>query len=125
MHSTVISKVEYRQIGDENFTVADIIPESGVMNEDTDDTANGPLNKISVQFNIAAVSVATDTPMKKLRGRKLQFRLTDTNGLVHLVGDENYCARLSYQKTIDRTPGSFNGYRCKGSCNSPSGSSVS
>jgi hypothetical protein len=125
MHSVVISKVEYRIIGEENFASLDSIPESGVLNEDTDETSNGQLHKTSVQFNIAGVTVVMDALMKKLRGRKLQFRLTDTNALEHLTGDDFYCARMSFQKVIDKTPGSFNGYRCSVRCNSPSGSSVS
>lgn len=123
MHSVIIKKVEYRVIGEESFNLLDIV--SGMLNEDVQDTDNGPLNKITAPFSIANVTVETDTTLKKLRGRKLQLRLTDTNGLVHLVGDDYYCARLTYEKTIDKTPGSFNGYKCTIKCNTPSGSSVS
>lgn len=125
MNSVVLNKVEVRIIGEQNFTNIDIVPESGIMNDESTDTAHGSLDKISVQFNIANLTIATDALIKKLRGRKLQFRLTDTNSLVHLVGDDYYFARMNRQKIIDKTPGSFNGYRCTVSCNSPSGSSVS
>jgi hypothetical protein len=125
MYSVVITKVEYKPITDENFTEMDIVPGSGLLNEETDKTGQGTLHKTTVQFDIANVTAVKDTLMKSLKSRKLEFRLTDSNKLVHLVGDENYFARLKYQKIIDTTPGTFNGYRCNVNCNSPSGSSVS
>jgi uncharacterized protein YegJ (DUF2314 family) len=125
MNSIVISKVEYRIIGEQNFTALDIVPESGTLNEDPDDTSNGQLVKTSVQFNIANVTVEKSNIIKKIEKRRLQVRITDTNNQVHMVGDDYYFARMSFQKVIDKTPGSFNGWRCAVSCNSPSGSSVS
>ncbi len=126
MHSVVVTKVEYRLIEDENFsTPFDIVPESGRLTEEPGRTSQGILNKASAEFSIAGITADSDTLMKKLSRRKHQFRLTDSNGCVHLVGDDYYHVRFSYQKIIDQTPGTFNGYRCSIACNSPSGSSVS
>jgi hypothetical protein len=117
MHSIVINKVECRLIGQEDFSTLNIVPQSAVLTEDTEDTPQGVLHKKSVQFDIAAVDVA-EAVMKSLRNRRTQFRLTDTGNQTHLVGDDYYFARMRYQKIIDRSPGSFNGYKCTVSCNS-------
>lgn len=126
MNSGVIIKVEYRLLGDANFNDLDVVPESGTLAEPVERTAAGMLHKITSTFKIARTSIETETLLKAIKNRKAQFRITDANKSVHLVGDADYPARLTnYQKAVDGNPGSFNGYRCTVSCDTPNGSYIS
>ena len=124
MNSAVIIKIEYRLIENQEFTEIKNILYSGNLSESIDRTKAGNLFKASISFKVAKVSPENELILKPINNRKAQFRLTDGNGFVHLVGDDDYPARLTYQKSQVGSPGGFNGYRCSITCNSPKGSSV-
>lgn len=125
MNSAVITKIEYRIFPDVDFTELDTIPHSGKLSEPllTDDGGNDYYD-CNVPFTIAKSEAAKDTLLKSIKNRRAQYRVTDANSVVYLVGDESYPARLTYTRNLDGSPGSFNGYRCSIDCTSPEGSTV-
>ena len=125
MNSAVITKIEYRLIESQEFTELKNILYSGRPTEQVDRTRAGNLHKTSVPFKIAKVSADNDLLLQPILNRKSQFRLTDGNGAVHLVGSDQFPARLTYTKSLEGSPGSFNGYNCTITCLSPEGSVVS
>lgn len=125
MNSAVIVKIEYRLIEDQEFQVLKSILYSARLEENIDRTRAGNLHQSKINFNISKICAENELVLIPLKNRKAQFRITDANGVVHLVGNDQFPARLSYRKSESGTPGSFNGYRCQVSCSSPEGSSVS
>ncbi|WP_372772128.1 hypothetical protein [Mangrovibacterium sp.] len=125
MNSAVITKIEVRLIGEESFTELPQIMYSAKLTETVERNRGGLLYQLSCPFNVAKVSAANESQIESLVNRKAQFRLTDGNGVVHLVGSDEYPARLLHQKGLNGTPGSFNGYACKITCTSTNASLVS
>lgn len=126
MNSAVITKIEHRVFPDENFNQLDIIPYSGKLSSPFQKTSagNGYYNT-SVAFSIAKSSASNDAILKNIVNRKAQYRVSDANGVVYLVGNETYPARLTYTRALDGSPGSFNGYQCVITCQSVVGCEVS
>lgn len=124
MNSAVLIKIEYRLIEDSEFTVLKNIIYSGKLSESIDRSNPGDLHKTKIDFHVSKICTENELVLKLIKNRKAQFRLVDANKVTHMVGDDNYPARLTYQKSLLGTPGSFNGYRCTITCSSPFGSSV-
>lgn len=125
MNSAVITKIEYRIFPEANFSALDIIPQSGKLSEPL--LTNGGGNSYydcQVPFTLAKSEAAKDTLLKSIAKRKAQYRLSDANGVVYLVGDESYPARLTYTRNLDGQPGSFNGYRCVITCKTLTGITI-
>jgi hypothetical protein len=126
MNSAVITKIEHRIFPEANFVQLEIIPHSGKLSSPFQKNSSGnSYYNTTVTFNIAKSEPAKDAILKNIVSRKGQYRITDANGVVYLVGSETYPARLTYTRAIDGTPGSFNGYRCVITCQSVSGCEVS
>lgn len=113
MNSAVITKIEYQLPGDAEFTVFDIVPESGKLKQDWKVPGGGKVYTTVVDFLIAGLAVDLDVNMKLLDNRKAYFRITDADDLVYLVGSVDYPARLTSEIDLGGAPGSFKGYRCK------------
>lgn len=113
MNAAVITKIEYKLPGEENFTVFDIVPESGKLKQDPNASGSGKRYTTLVDFLIAGLTVDKDVLMKLLDNRKAYFKITDADNLVYLVGSVEYPARLSSEIDLGGAPGSFKGYRCK------------
>ncbi len=112
MNSAVITNIEYRLPGDQEFISIDFIPESGKFNEEPKRTSSGIVYNTTVDFNIAGLTVIVDELIKKLQNRKAYFKITDSTGLIFCVGTEIFPARLSAKSALDGSPGAFRGYRC-------------
>ena len=113
MNSAVITKIEYRVFPEANFTELDTIPHSVKLSELLQkDSSGNRYFDCQVNFNVAKSEAAKDTILKSIAVRKAQYRVTDANGVVYLVGDETYPARLIHNRNLDGKPGSFNGYHC-------------
>lgn len=113
MNAAVITKIEYQLPGEVEFSVFDMVPESGKFNELWNATGAGKIYTTTVNFLIAGLTVDKDAVMKLLDNRKAYFRITDADDLVYLVGSVDYAARLSSEIDLGGAPGSFKGYRCK------------
>lgn len=125
MNSAVITKIEYRVFPEAEFSELDIIPQSGKLSELLQKDGGGnSYYDCAVDFTMAKSEAAKDTLLKSVASRKAQYRITDANEVVYLVGDESYPARLTHNRNIDGQPGSFNGYRCSVFCKSPTGISI-
>lgn len=119
MNSAVITKIEYRIFPEANFTELKIIPHSGKLSEILQkDSASNSYYDCNVNFLMAKSEAAKDTLLNSVAIKKSQYRVTDANGIVYLIGTETYPARLTYNRNLDGKPGSFNGYRCIVACKS-------
>lgn len=112
MNSAVITKIEYKLPGDEEFSILDIVPESGKVKEEPKRTNSGLLYNTVADFLIAGLSVELNEQIRLINGRKSYFRITDADELIYLVGSVDFPARLTAQFDLGGTPGSFKGYRC-------------
>ena len=124
MNAAVITKIEYKLPGSENFIVLDIVPQSGKLKEDPKPTNAGLVYNTLVDFLIAGISGELDYEIKSINNRKAYFRVTDADDVVYLVGSTDYPARLSAQIDLGGTPGAFKGYRCTITQNSTTGCTV-
>lgn len=123
-NSGVVIKVEYMLIGGSSFTDMDIIPHSGKF-DDTGERKNaGMVYNFQGAFTKAKISAENDIIMNAIAGRKAQFKITDGNGTVHLIGDSSYPARMVYSRNIGGQPGTFNGYRCTITRQSPTPNTI-
>jgi len=125
MNSAVITKCEYRLIENPEFTIFDLILYSGKLKEDNQKTAAGILFTTVIELSISKITAGNDVLIKLLNNRKAQFRVTDANGTIYMVGNDNFPARLLHQKALEGAPGSFGGYRCTITQKSPTGCTVS
>ena len=121
MNSAVVLKVEYKLIGETNFTDLQVIPYSGSISEDWVKSFAGVAAKISVGFKKENWSASNDIAMKSLINRKAIFQVTDSNGTVSLVGSDENPARLRYKSSVDGSASGFNGFDCSIAWSSPSG----
>ncbi len=112
MNAGVILKVCYNLPGEINFTELDVIPFSGTFTEQSEIKEAGILFSAVANFKIAGILPETDILLKSLLGRRATFKITDANDTVFWVGDALYRARFLFEKRVDGTPGSFNGYQC-------------
>lgn len=110
MNSAVVIKAEYRVIGSEQFTDLDIVPYSGSITEAWQKSMAGMAAKVTVGFKKEKWSAEFDSVAKGLLNRKAQYRITDANGVVRLVGTDQIPARLLYDSRVGAAAGSFNGY---------------
>jgi len=124
MNSAVITKIEYKLPDQENFTVLDIIPESGNLKQEPKKTSAGIVYTAISEFLIAGISVELDNEIKSINNRKAYFRITDADDMVYLVGSTEFPARLSAQLDMGGTPGAFKGYRCTITQNSTTGCTI-
>lgn len=110
MNSGVIIKIEYRLLGEQEFTEMDFEGFSGKISKNTSKPSSGILHSTTINLMIPKITNEKTSELDGLLNRKAQYQVTDSNGKVHLVGDDNFPARLFYQNGIDGTPGSWNGY---------------
>lgn len=125
MNSGVVIKVEYQLIGQTEYTDLDIIPYSGTISESWTKPFQGLIATTKVDFKKENWSSINDTLMKSLLNRKAQYRITDANGTISIVGTVKKPARMLYLAGIDSAPGSFNGFTCTISWISTTGCSKS
>lgn len=125
-NSAVIVKVEYLLAKDDylNFEDLDIIPYSGKLSESTNTSKAGTLHRTKLNFNIAKVNPEKDQLLKSIANLPLLLKAYDANGRMHYIGDDEFYARLTYEKNLDGKAGSFNGYRCTVEYETPYGSVV-
>ena len=120
----VVVKVENRLIGSEQFTDLDIVPFSGSITESWKKSMAGMLSKVAVDFRKEKWSAEFDATAKVLLNKRCQFRITDGNGVVRLVGTDEIPARLLYDAKLGASAGSFNGYDCSIEWLSPAGCAI-
>lgn len=118
MNSAVIVKIEWKLKEADQFSVFDMIPHSGTLSENKEETAAGEVFTFNAGFKIARSQLATDKTLEAIRGQKVVFKITDANDVVYLLNDLRFRSRFSYTRRLDGTPGSFNGYDCQISRNS-------
>jgi len=121
MNSGVVVKIEYRLIGNLIFADLDVIPYSGSISEKWKKPFAGLIATVDVDFKKENWSPANNTLMKSLLNRKAQYRVTDANGTVSLVGSDKNPSRMIYEAQVAGAAGSFNGFTCAITWLSPTG----
>ncbi len=121
MNTATVVKAEFRAIASTEFTDLDIVPYSGSISETWKRTTAGTVATVNVEFKKENWSPENNTLMKSLVGRKAQFRVTDANGTVSLVGTNTNPARLVYSAGVEGQPTGFNGFACQISWLTPKG----
>ena len=124
MNSAVVTKVEVRLLSAENFVDLDIIPYSGTIKEKWSKSFAGTSALVSVDFKKEKWSLANGSTFKPMLNARCQFKVTDSNGVVYLVGTRDIPARLLYESSIEKNPGSFNGYSLSIDWKTPDGCMV-
>lgn len=124
MNSAVITKVEGRLLTSEDFVDLDIIPYSGTIKEKWTKSFSGRSALVSVDFKKEKWSLINSATFKPLLNTRCQFRVTDSNGVEYLVGTAEIPARMLYESTIEKNPGSFNGFSLSIDWKTPDGCGI-
>lgn len=112
MNAAVIVKCEYRLLENPEFSVLGHILYSGKPKEQPQKTNSGLIYTTTLDLSVSKITAENDLLIKAIVNRKVQFRVTDANGTIYLIGNDQFPARLMYDSALDGQPGSFGGYRC-------------
>lgn len=119
MNVGIIIKIEGRLLPDGEFFDLEFTGFSGTISKNTLRTNAGTLHETTVEMKIPQIQPVITALLNGLLFRPAQYRISDGNGKTHLVGDNNFPAKLSYVHGIDGSPGSWNGYKVSIHHNSP------
>ena len=106
----IVKKIEYRLLTAVGFTEFSFTGFTGSIRKEISRNNGNVLHSTSISLKVAEITGVKTAQLDGLLYRKAQYRVTDGNGKIHLVGDDNYPARLNYESSIDGQPGSRNGY---------------
>lgn len=110
MNVGIVLKFEYRILPDGTFAEMALTVFSGKIAKTVNETPAGYLHETTVSLQKPKVGKETTDLLDAITGRKLECRVTDGNGTVHLFGSLASPARLTYSSSIGGSPGSWNGY---------------
>lgn len=110
MNVAVIIKIEIKIQGALDFESITLTGFTGNLAKVAVKTRAGIHYTTTIKFKTPNCSEATTQILDWWIGRKAEIKATDANGMVHLVGDGTYPARLIYEQSIDGNPGGWNGY---------------
>lgn len=110
MNSGSIVKFEYRLFSQAEFSEINFTAFTGTISKGTQQTDAGAMHTTKINLKVPEVTSDKTALLDSLLFQKAQYRVTDYNGAVHLVGDASYPARLEYEQAVDAQPGSWNGY---------------
>lgn len=106
----IVAKIESKLLTDAGFTEIDFTGYSGTIHKNITRPNGNVTHETTIRLKIPHISAVITDFLEGLLFRKAQYRVTDGNGKVHLVGDSSYPARLNYRQGIDGNAGSWNGY---------------
>lgn len=110
MNTAAIIKFEYRLLESPDFSELVFTSFTGTIKKSTAKGDPGKLHTTNINLKVSEVTGEKTLLFDSLLYSKAQYRITDSNGRIHLVGDDNYPARLEYEAAIDGNPGGWNGY---------------
>lgn len=111
MNAAVITKIEYRLPGEQDFIQVSFTAFSANINQQQEKTNSGTIYTSTLGLKIPKCSDENDAFLKSLAARKSIWRVTDANEVVHYIGTDSIPSRLNFTKTIDGQPGNYNGYQ--------------
>jgi hypothetical protein len=106
----IIRKMEYRLLENAEFSEFSFTGFSGTIRKVTQRPNGNVLHTTTISLKAPEITETKTAQLDGLLFRKAQYRVTDGNGRIHLVGDGFYAARLAYEQGINGQPGSWNGY---------------
>ncbi len=110
MNVGIVTKIEYRIFPNAEFTELSFTGYSGNIVKTTSQPTAGTLHETNVGLKIPGINNNKTSLLDSLLFRKGQYRVTDGNGVVHLIGSDLYPAKLEYTSGINGAAGSWNGY---------------
>lgn len=110
MNKASVLKFEYRLLSVAEFAELYFTGFTGTIQKETGQTDAGTVHNTVINLKVPEVSSEKTTLFDSLLFQKAQFRVTDGNGCIHLVGDVQYPARMQYRQAVEAHPGSWNGY---------------
>jgi hypothetical protein len=109
----VISELAYRFSDQNPWLPIVITANTGTFNEKTKDTDAGILYTTEVSAYLPNITPDNDTLVNTLVARPALYRITDTAGIVHEIGEDTARASLEYEKINEGKPGAKHGYSLK------------
>jgi len=88
-------KFDISFIGNEEWKKIYFTPGSAKFSQKPEETNNGPLYHLTVQYNSPGQNPGDQAELEDLNGQKLVFRLEFSNGDILLIGTNKYAARFS------------------------------
>ncbi len=110
MNVGIISKIEYALLPDGEFAEFSFTGFSGTISKTPDKTNAGNVHKTTIALKIPGVEPSKTSLLDSLLFRPASYKVTDGNGIVHLVGTSGYPARLEYLQEVNGSAGGWNGY---------------
>ena len=110
MNAGVIIKLEYLEIGHEEYSEMPVTGFSGSYRMETIQSDAGTSFQVKISARIPKIQKTTTDTLTYLINRKLTVRFTDANRSVHTLGDSEYLARMTWKSSIGGNPGDWNGY---------------
>lgn len=110
MNAGIITRVEYRIEGEQQYKVMEFTFYSASFTSEIKKTEAGLSHHLQIDLRIPKITKTTSDMLSSLLGRRLNVRFTDGNGRVHSAGNASFPARLVYKTGIRGNAGSWNGY---------------
>lgn len=112
-NTMIIKTLEYKLTESGSFSPIPIRQYSGTFNEPSVDTDAGKLYSPEITAYIPHITEANEAIVKLLNDRPAIYRVTDTKGVVQVIGNDNEKLRFASNKKIGPTPGIAHGWDIK------------
>ena len=125
MNVGVITKIEYRKEGEQNYTYLTFSGFSAGYSTEIKKTKAGHSHHLKINCKIPRMDKNTSDTLSALLGERLNIKFRDGNNNYHYAGNSAYPARLIYKEIIEGDAGEFNGYEVTITQDSPGGHTIS
>lgn len=119
MNSAVIIKIEIKPEGASGFEEINLTGFTGNLVKVAVRTRAGNHYSTTIRLKVPKCNEETGQLLDGWLGRKAEIKATDANDMIHHVGDTRYPARLTYEQSLEGSPGGWNGYDVTITHNSP------
>lgn len=109
----VVTKLEFKFQEKDAYQVINITGYTGSYNEKPQETPAGLLYNSAASAYVPNINMANDTLLYSIVARKAIFRITDSEGIVHEIGNNLARVTLEIEKVNDGKPGAKHGYNLK------------
>lgn len=109
----VITKLEYKFKEADTYQVINITGHSCSYTEKPQETAAGILYNSSASAYVPNITIENDTLLYGIAVRKAIFRIEDSEGIIHEIGNNEARVPIEIEKVNEGKPGSKHGYNLK------------
>ncbi|MDR2127352.1 MAG: hypothetical protein LBP63_11065 [Prevotellaceae bacterium] len=114
-----IKKIEYRSTENDTWKELKTVSLSAKLTEKWSQDAAGKYSTVNVEAEIRNSSKTNDTVLEFLSKWRWQYRITDMNDRLYILGNSEYCADFNYSRTVGGL--NVNGYQISIEYVSPQG----